>query len=270
MSDIPPSPDLPRPFYDAWRPARRPAARALWRWHSALTTPTVPRGSSVETFFDEERARADAGEPLRVVPEEVWMDAYEVCDTHDLPREWLGAQVEAARVLVGETRFEDAQALDTFVRLWAAPHGRLLAGLAGLTNSVQRSWVDELARGFFLLARLVSLPADLADGRLFLPLDELRQYDVSPDQLRTGPATEPVQRLLWKHSVRVRDALQRGRSLADDLWFWQRYALLRYWYGATALLDELDRRDYDLWSEPLDLSRFRRFEVYLYVVFGRR
>jgi len=270
MSTAPPPPDLPRPFYDAWRPARRPAARALWHWHSALTDPSVPRGTSIDAFFDEERARAEAGDPLRLMPEETWAAAYDVCEAHGLPREWLGAQVEAARLLVGKARFEDAEALDTFVRLWAAPHGRLLAGLAGLTNSVQRSWVDELARGFFLLARLVSLPHDLANDRLFVPLDELRQYDVSPDQLQTGPATESVQRLLWKHSVRVRDALQRGRSLADDLWFWQRYALLRYWYGAIALLDDLDRRDYDLWSEPLELSRVRRFEVYLYVIFGRR
>ena len=270
MSAVPPPPDLPRPFYDAWRPALRPAARALWHWHSALVEPAVPTGMSVDVFFDEERARAEAGEPLRVIPEDTWSDAYEVCDVHSLNRDWLGAQVEAARLLVSDTRFETADELDRFIRLWAAPHARLLATLAGLTNSVQRRWVDELARGFFLLARLAALPADLAKGRLFIPLEELRQYDVLVDQLRTGPATESMQRLLWKHSVRIQDALQRGRSLANDLWFWQRYPLLRYWYGALALLDELDRRDFDLWSKPLALSRFRRFEVYLHVIFGRR
>lgn len=270
MSDVPPPPDLPRPFFDSWRSARRPAARALWDWHSALVEPEVPAGASVDDFFDEERARTEAGDPLRVMSEETWSAAYEACDAHGLNRDWLGAQVEAARLLVGETRFERADELDTFVRLWAASHARLLATLAGLTNSVQRSWVDELARGFFLLARLASLPADLTRGRLFIPMEELRQYDVSVEQLRTGPATESVQRLLWKHTVRIRDALQRGRSLANDLWFWHRYPLLRYWYGALALIDELDRRDFDLWSEPLELSRFRRFEVYLHVVFGRR
>jgi phytoene synthase len=265
-----PAPDLPQPFYDEWFGNRQAAARALWHWHSALVAPTVPSEASVDPFFDEQRARAEAGEPLRVMSEEAWSAAYEACEAHELNRDWLGAQVEAARLLVGETRFEEAGELDTFVRLWAAPHARLLADLAGTTNSVQMSWVDELARGFFLLAHLVSLPTDLDRGRLFIPLEELRQYDVPVDQLRTGPATESVQRLLWKHSVRIRDALQRGRSLADDLWFWHRYPLLRYWYGALALIDELDRRDFDLWSVPLDLSPVRRFEVYLYMAFGRR
>jgi phytoene synthase len=144
-----------------------------------------------------------------------------------------------------------------------------LAELADLTNSVQIGWVDELARGFFYLAHLVSLPAGLEKGRLFLPLEELRQYDVSVDQLRSGPATQAVQRLLWKQSVRVRDALQRGRRLIDDLSFRQRYALRWYWHGALAMIDELDRRDFDLWSEPITLPLLRRAEVYLLTVFGQ-
>lgn len=264
------TPDLPKPFYDEWFGNRQAAARALWHWHSALVEPTVPSDASVDPFFDEQRARAEAGEPLRLMPEETSSAAYEACQTHSLNLDWLGAQVEAARLLSGTTRFESADRLNTFVRLWAAPHARLLAHLAGTTNSVQMSWVDELARGFFYLAHLVALPADLEQrDRLFVPLEECRQYGVSVNQLRTGPATEGVQQLLWKQSVRVRDALQRGRSLAQDLSFRQRYALLWYWHGALALIEELDRRDFDLWSEPIDLSWVRRMEVYLQVVFGR-
>lgn len=263
------APDLPRPFYDEWSRRHRPAAHALWHWHGALTEPTVPSGASIDPFFDEERRRAEAGEPLRLMPEETWVDAYEACESHRLNYDWLGAQVEAARLFSGETRFDQADELETFVRLWALPHARLLAGLADLTNSVQIGWVDELARGFFHLAHLVSLPADLEKDRLFLPLEELRQYDVSVDQLRSGPATQSVQRLLWKQSVRVRDALQRGRSLVNDLPFRQRYALRWYWHGALAMIDELDRRDFDLWSEPVTLPFLRRAEVYLLMIFGQ-
>jgi phytoene synthase len=267
--DAPPAPDLPRPFYNEWWGARRAAARALWDWHTALWHPQVPAGSEVEAYFDAERARAEAGERVRGMPESTATAAYEACATYDLPREWLGAQVEAARLLHGPTRFETADRLDTFVRLWAAPHARLLAALAGCTNSVQRSWADALGRGFFLLARLVRLPTDLAQDRLFVPRAECRKYGVGIDQLRTGPATEPLQRLLWTQSVRVRDAPQRGRLLARDLGGRRRYALRWYWHGALALLEEMQRRDYDLWTEPLRLSRFRRLEVWLQMLFGR-
>lgn len=261
--------ELPQPFYDEWSRRRRPAARALWHWHSALVLPTVPVGVSSESFFDEERGRAEAGEPLRVMDESVWSEAYGACSTHNLDRDLLGAQVEAARLLHGATRFETPSQLETFVRLWALPHARLLAALAGLTNSVQIGWVDELSRGFFHCARLARLPQDLARDRLFLPLEELRQADVSIDRLRAGEVNENARRLLWKQSIRARDALAQGRTLVDDLGLRQRYALRWYWLGAVTLLNEIERRDYDLWSEPLDLSTFRRTQVYLQMVFGR-
>lgn len=260
---------IPRPFYDSWSRSLRPAAHALWDWHSALVDPVVPAGASADAFFDEQRQLAEAGAPVRLMHEEVSAAAYEACATHDLDLDLLGAQVEAARVLHGTTRFETAEDLDTFVRLWAVPHARLLAGLAGLDYSVQIAWTDELARGFFHLGRLASLPADMERDRLFLPLEELRQTDVTIDQLQEGRLDGGVRRLLWKHCVRIRDALAQGQALIDDLSFRQHYALKRCWFGALALLNELDRRDYDLWSEPLDLSPFRRVQVYLQTVFGR-
>lgn len=268
-----PSAGFPRPFYDQWSRQRRPAAHALWHWHSALTDPQPiePNGTdgAVTAFFEEERDRAEAGEPMRLVREEVWSAAYEVCAEYDLDRDLLGAQVEAARVLYGQTRFETASVLKRFVGLWAVPHGRLLANLAGLDLSVHLKYVDEIARGFFHLGRLLRLPTDVEHGRLFIPTDTLQQKDVTVEQLRRGEVDEQVQGLLWKESVRVRDALAQGRPLITNLSLRHRFALKRFWIGALEILDELERRDFDLWHHSLELSFFRRCQVYLQTLFGR-
>jgi phytoene synthase len=268
-----PTADLPRPFYDQWSRARRPAAHALWKWHSALADPQPRDVNGTETRLDElfeaERARAVNGDPMRLLREAVWRDAYEACSEHDLNRRLLGAQVEAARWLCGETRFETAAELKNFGGLWAVSHGRLLAGLAGIDLSVHLRYVDELARGFFHLARLLRLPADVDEGRLFLPLNALRRRDVSVDQLREGRVDENVQSLLWKESVRVRDALAQGRPLISVLSLRHRFALKRFWIGALELLNDLERREYDLWDDPPRLSIFRHVQVYLQTVLGR-
>ena len=264
---------LPRPFYDQWSRRRRPAAHALWAWHSALADPQPPgtngTEAAVEAFFDEERQRAEAGEPLRVLREEIWTDAYAACEEHDLERSLLAAQVYAARRLYGETRFETSTALKEFVGQWAAPHGRLLAGLAGVDMSIRLQYADELARAFFHLGRLLTLPQDVRRGRLFIPLDALNQRNVTVAQLQEGTVDEGVQGLLWKESVRVRDALAQGRPLIQNLSLRHRFALKRFWVGALELLKELERRDYDLWSEPVELSLFRRVQVYLQTLLGR-
>ncbi len=265
---------LPRPFYDQWPRKLRPSAHALWHWHSALTNPQ-PLGRNgtetvIETFFEEEKNRAEAGEPLRLVREEVCQRAYTACDEHDLDRSLLALQVAGAKQLYGEqTRFETSAALKEFVGRWAVPHGQLLAMLAGTDLSIHLQYAGELARGFFHLARLISLPRDVAQGRLFIPMESLRQRDVTIDQLREGTVDEGVRGLLWKESVRIRDALAQGRPLIANLSLRQRFALTRFWVGALELLKELERRDFDLWSRPLDLSFFRRVQVYVQTLLGR-
>lgn len=271
MSDVTVS-DLPRPFYDQWSRRRRPAAHALWAWHSALAEPngdTEEISEPIDAFFDEEQRRAEEGDPLRITGKEVSQRAYAACEEYDLDRSLLAAQVDAARRLQGETTFETEGAMKRFVGRWAVPHGRLLAGLAGLELSIHLQYVDELARGFFHLGRLVSLPEDVAKGRLFIPLETLRQKGVTVVQLETGDVDESVRRLLWKESVRIRDALAQGRALIANLSLRHRYALKRFWIGALELLDELDRREYDLWRHPLRLPWFRRVHVWIQTVLGR-
>lgn len=264
---------LPRPFYDQWSRRRRSAAHALWAWHSALANPQPPgtngTEAAVEAFFDEERRRAEAGEPLRVLREEIWADAYAACEKYDLDRSLLAVQVHAAQTLYGKTRFETSTALKTFVGQWAASHGRLLAGLAGVDMSIRLQYADELARAFFHLGRLLTLPQDVRQERLFIPLDALEQRGVTVAQLREGRVDEGVRGLLWKESVRVRDALAQGRPLIQNLSLRHRFALKRFWVGALELLKELERREYDLWNEPVRLSLFRRLQVYLQTLLGR-
>lgn len=264
---------LPRPFYDDFPSSEQPAAHALWQWHSALANPQPVGGdgtrSRMVAFFEEERERAAAGEPMRIVREAVWSAAYEACGAHDLDRDLLAVQVEAAQHLQGSTRFHTKSDLEAFVRSWAVPHARLLAGLAGVDQNWKLPRIDELARGFFYINRLVMLPQDLERGRLFIPIEDLRQSDVSIEQIRDGTVTENVRRLLWKQSIRARDALAQGQPLMKELRFRMRYALKRWWLAALELLNELERRDYDLFDEPLRLSTFRKLQVYLQTVFGR-
>jgi len=264
--------DLPRPFYDNWWRPKRGAARSLWAFHSALTDPTVPahvERQEISSFFTEEQEAAANGNPLRVVPESVWRKAYQACSDNDLDRDLLGVQVNAAQTFVGSIRFATSASVESFVRQWAAPHGRLLAQLAGHRSSMRRKRVDELARGFFHLGRLLTLPSDVKAERLFLPEEDLQMADVTVADLRRGSVTEGIRRVLWKQSVRVRDALAQGQPLLPMLSFRRRLVLKRYWLGALAYVNELDRRDYDLWTRPLALPWWRRVQVYVQTIFGR-
>lgn len=270
---IPEAPDLPRPFYGRPFPWRlRDDARALWDWHAGLARADVPAldGHDLTAFFEAECDSAEAGEPLRSMPEDVSRRAYRACEEHALPRGLLIEQVMPARRLQASLRFETADDLEVFVRRWATPLALLLARLAGAGHSWQERPLHELARGFFLAGRLARLPQDVVQDRLFIPTEDLEQAGVSLDKLRSGEMDEDVRRLLWKQTVRVRDALAQGQqALVSELPGRYARALKRSWLGALEVLNEIERRSYDLWSASLQLSTFRRVQVRLQALLGR-
>lgn len=242
---VPTEQTLPVPFGpEAWPTPLTEAAGALWAWHLGL---------------------AEAG----TVPPEVAGAAEAACRAHSLPEEWLNEQAEAAARLQGAVRFETRTALQEFVRRFAGAHARLLAHLAGQTGAWQQAPTEALAYAFFLTGHLARLPGDLARDRLFLPLEALDQAGVSVTMLREGPPGEAVRKLLWRQTVRARDAFARGLDLGKDLDGWQRRRFRQAWLGGLEVLAEIERRRYDVWAQPVGLGRMQRLRIRLQAFVGK-
>lgn len=263
---------LPKPMYDdGWPRSARLHARALWDFHMALVNAETPRldGHDLLAFFEAERESLLSGGSLKVVPEAITMGAYEAVETHGVPRALLGRQVLAARLFKGSIRFADGREVGAFIADWANAHGRALAHLAGATGSWQMQYVDEFSTALFWVGRLTTLKQDLERDWLFIPESDLAQAGVSVDDLRRGEVTEPVRRLLWKQTIRAKDAFAQSEQLAMDLSRRPASAVKRWWIAGLEILNEIRRRDYDVWSEPVDLSTFYRLQVRLQARFGR-
>ena len=261
-----------RPFYhDGWSSAQREAAQALWKWHQSLREPIYPAldGPDLTAYFEAEREKAEAAEPLHVVPEDVWKPAYQACREQDLPHDLLALQVAGARQVIPPVRFDNRPALQAFLRRWTFPHGRLLAQMADAAYTWQLPLVDELIQGFFLTGRLVYLPREMADDRVFFPRSEREQYGVSLEGLQAGRLDEGMRRFMWKQIVRARDHFGQGHALLKDLSGRRARALRRWWMRGMELLAEIERRNYDVWSEPLEISRWQRWRIQGLALIGR-
>lgn len=264
--------NLPKPFYDDGFPrAQRPAVQVLWDFHTALLDPRAPAldGSDLDAYFRAEREKAQRGEPLKVVPSSTADDAYLACSDHHLPMDLLARQVEAARHFTGPIRFGGNRAVNAFIDAFAASHGRLLAHLAGASGSWQLGFVDEFCRGMFWVGRLMTLKRDVERDWIFIPQSDLDQNGVTVEQLRQGPVDEDMRRLLWKQTIRAKDAFAQSEQLASDLPRRYAGAFKRWWFAGLELLNEIVRRDYDVWSEPVRLTGYQRAQARFQARFGR-
>jgi 15-cis-phytoene synthase len=255
---------LPRPFYEGpWRGAGREAAVALWNWHENLY-----EGRSTTVSAERIESEISGQRPVDLVPRDVALAAYEACRAHSLPTVLLAEQAVASLELRPGLRFATGVDMTDFVSRFVVPHGRLLGSLACVAGSWQLPWVDEITKGFFFISRLVYLPSDLERDRLFFPLEDLERASVSLDQLKQGRIDEGMRKLLWKQSIRARDALAQGKDLVRELPRSHASHLRQAWMVGLEVLNEIERRDYDVWS-PITLSRGNRLQAWFQSRFGR-
>jgi phytoene synthase len=181
----------------------------------------------------------------------------------------LSGQVRALRHLVPPVLFAAYPELNAFIHAFVVPHARLLARLAGADRNWQQPQIQALAEGFFLVRTLTALPADLARNRLFIPEEDCDRAGVGFEQLRRGMVDDRVKKLLWKQSVRARDAFAQSLPLAGELERRYARAFKRWWLGGLEVLNEVERRDYDVWTSPVTLKPRHRMLVRFQARFGR-
>jgi phytoene synthase len=147
----------------------------------------------------------------------------------------------------------------------ASAVGLVCVEIFGYRDPAARQYATELGVALQLTNILRDVPEDLARGRLYLPLEDLRAHGCTENDLRkemvqagSGVRSPAVKALLAQQARRAREyygraaaALPRGdaRSLvAAEI------------MGAIyrAILDRIERLDYDVFSRVVRIPRPRR------------
>lgn len=195
------------------------------------------------------------------MPEALNHQIYREMDLHKLPQEWFTSQIKAAHHFYGSLRFSTGGDLKQFLEDAVIPQGYLIARLADVAHRWQLQQVSDLATAFFLVKRLVNLKEDLGKDQLFIPLGDLALAGITVDDLKQGKKSDQTRKMLWKQVIRVRDAFAQGQPLIKEVPRKFRRSFKKNWLTGLEFVTEIERRDYDLWSEPIVLSGMQRFQI---------
>ena len=164
----------------------------------------------------------------------------------DLPREPFLRLIEANRMDQRISEYETWDDLREYCRHSADPVGRLVLGLLRRADEPALTDAsDNVCTGLQLVNFLQDVPRDLALGRVYLPLEDRRRFDVSElDRPSAG-----LRRLLVFESDHARDLLASGDALAKALGGRTGRGVALFARGGLAALDQLARLDYDVFTQ---------------------
>lgn len=153
--------------------------------------------------------------------------------------------------------YETQQELLDSCRLSANPVGRLVLHVFEAATPERLRLADSICTGLQLVEHCQDVAEDLARGRLYLPVADLRGCGVSPGDL-AAPAADPgVRQVVVRQVQRAREHLHAGAPLVGTLRGRPRALTAAFLAGGLAAADAVEAAGYDALAGPPRPSRRR-------------
>jgi squalene synthase HpnC len=185
----------------------------------------------------------------------------ETVQKFDIPRHEFSDLLRAFRQDQSVTRFETFQEVLNYCRYSANPVGHLVLHLCGYRDPERQQLSDFTCTALQLANFWQDVTIDYAKGRIYLPLEDLRRFGVSEEDI-TGNRNTPAFCNMMKFEVeRARDWFNQGlplvgkvdRELAIDLELFSR--------GGQEILNAIERQGFAVLGRRPSISRPRKLAL---------
>jgi phytoene synthase len=183
----------------------------------------------------------------------------------NLKKEHFDALIEGVEMDVGPRTYETFAELYEYCTRVASAVGLICLDVFGASTAASREYATNLGVALQLTNILRDVPGDLARRRVYIPREDLRLHDCTEadllaetERVGDGIVSAKVRALLRQQAQRARDYYGRAaRALPRPE---ARRLIAAEIMGAIyfAILQRIERRDYDVFREVVRIPRPRR------------
>jgi squalene synthase HpnC len=167
------------------------------------------------------------------------------------------------------TRYDTFDDVLGYCRYSANPVGHLVLYVCGYRDPERQKLSDFTCTALQLANFWQDVIVDYAKGRIYLPLEDLRRYRVSEDDIANRRATPQFLEMMRFEVERARDWFQQGlplvktvdRDLAIDLELFTR--------GGQEILNAIERQGYDVLRRRPVISKSRKLTLLARAALGK-
>ena len=170
--------------------------------------------------------------------------------------------IEANRLDQSKSRYADFQELLGYCRLSANPVGEMVLALWEITDDERRRFSDATCTALQLANHWQDVRRDWEAGRLYLPLDDLRRFGLSEDdiaeQIAAGRAERDFRELMRFQVDRAEAYFRLGDALVGLVPRELAVDLRLFSDGGRSALRAIERQGYDVLAARPRVSSARR------------
>ncbi len=187
----------------------------------------------------------------------------------EIPKHEFADLLTAFRQDQNITRYETFDELLGYCRYSANPVGHLVLYLCGYSDSDRQQLSDYTCTALQLANFWQDVSADFAKGRIYLPLEDLRRFDVSEEVIRHGKNRSAFCAMMEFEVERAREWFAQGmpliakvdRALATDIELFSR--------GGQEILNAIERQHYAVLGRRPAISKTRKLALVARAALGK-
>ncbi len=164
----------------------------------------------------------------------------------DLSLEPFRCLIEANRVDQRVKRYRTFDDLVDYCMLSAAPVGRLVLAVFGVSTAGRVALSDKVCIGLQLVEHLQDVGEDARRGRVYLPLEDMERFGCGELELFATSSGPALRGLVAMEARRARGLLAAGAPLAASLPVRPRAAVAGFCAGGMAALDSIGLAAHDV------------------------
>jgi phytoene synthase len=177
---------------------------------------------------------------------------------YSIPPEYLLALIEGVCMDLQPVHYVTFAELKRYCYHVASVVGLACIHIWGFADERAKAYAEDAGVALQLTNILRDLREDAERGRVYLPAEELRRFGYSPEELNRGERNEAFRELMGFQVERARSFYQAARPLAGLLQPAGR-AVFQVMTGTyRGLLEAIVRRDYDVFSSRVRLSKWHK------------
>jgi len=173
---------------------------------------------------------------------------------HQLPLEPFLNLISAFEQDVVTSRYEDESSLLDYCRRSANPVGRLMLHLYGVTDSDSMAQSDAICTALQLINFMQDVQIDWNKGRVYLPAEDLRRFEVTEQSIAAGDVGQHWQSLMSFQHQRCQSLLHFGHPLGNTLKGRIGLELRLIIQGGQKILDKLQAAQFDVFQHRPTLT----------------
>ncbi len=176
----------------------------------------------------------------------------------NLPLEHFLEIIDGMEMDLNQVRYQSFKELKLYCHRVASVVGLMAAEIFGYNDHKTLDYALSLGLAFQLTNILRDVREDAMRGRIYLPADELAQFEVSEQDILAGRQTESVTRLMEFQAKRAHDYYQKAfEQLPESDRYKQRSGIIMAAiYQAT--LTEIEKDNYNVLKHRIKLTPLRK------------